>query len=348
MATGTGTVDPCEFPRIPNLGQRAWSLKRDPDGHRTYKITHRVEVDRGLHGPLAALVLTPGLPEPGSTWDETELTDDWAFFTQEADVVQVAPESNNCFFDITQTATTKPTLDCVTAGREDPLSQPDRVRIEYINYTKEATYDRNGEPILNAAWEMLRGPQVEFDCHRIRVIIEQNVAAFDIPLVSSLMHNLNDAEMWNFDPRYIKLSGAEGEPKYHTSCEKYWLRRLIFDVADDFDRCVLNEGTKVLRGDWDRNPNSNTYGQWVVARANPLNPFSVAPDPLNPRDFIRYKDWNGENTRVILSNNGKPWDATESTTGTDDDTIGEVCIEYYPSGNLLLLGIPIDIESVGA
>lgn len=345
MPTGTGT-GPCDLPKINNRYARAWSLKREQDGHRTYKITHRVEVDRTQHGPAAALELTPGLPEVGSTWDEGLIADEWAFFTNEADVVQVGRESGNCFFDITQYATTKPTYDCVTNGREDPLTQPDRVRIETINYTREVSYDRHGELLTNSAWEQLRGPQVEFDDHRIRVIIEQNVAEFDLPLVNSLMHHLNDATMWGFDSRTIKLSAAEGEPKYHSNCDKYWLRRLIFDVATDFDRCVLDEGTKVLRGDWDRNPSSSTYGQYIVARRSIFLPIEL--DPADPKNFIRYKDWHGENTRVILNGAGKPWDPEGNTTGTDDDTAGQICMEVYEEGNLLLLNVPLDIESVGA
>lgn len=344
MATGTGTVGPCDLPAIINEGgARRWSLKRDEEGHRTYNVTHRVKVDRTIHGPLAALELTPGLPEPGSIFIDGIIEDDWAFFTQEADVVQAGRESNNEWFDITQYATTKPTRDCVTDGREDPLAVPDRVRIESINYQREGTHDRFGNPIVNSAWEQIRGPQVEFDGHRLRVVIEQNSALLEIALIESLMHVVNDAAMWGFDPRKIKLSAFEAEPKYHSNCDKYWLRRFTFDISNDFDRCILDEGTKVLRGAWDRNPQSSTYGQYIVATSNPLNPFSVDPDPNNPGDFIRYKDWNNENTRVILNGRGVPWDPTGLTTGTADDTAGEICIEYYDQGNLLLLGIPLDL-----
>lgn len=341
MSTGTA---PCDTPRIEGSGNRSWSLQRDNEGHRTYKITHRVRIDRNLGGPLTALEC-PGLPEPGSSWDENGFQDDWAFFSQEADVKQVAREADNEFFDVTQTCSTRPTTDCATEGRNDPLTYPDRVEIESVNYSQEQTLDRFGEPILNSAWELIRGPNAEYDAHKLRVVVEQNVAALDLDLIDSLMNHLNDAVMWGFAARTIKLSGmSRSKAQYHTNCQKYFLRRLIFDIANDFDRCVLDEGTKVLRGAWDRDPNSTTYGRYVIAKANPINPFSTAPDPNNPKDFIRYKDWHGENTRVILNGHGIPWDAEGVTTGTADDEPGRICTQYYPSGNLLLLGTPLTIE----
>lgn len=339
----TGTLGPCDLPVIDNSGARSWSLKRDVDGHRNYRITHRVHVDREIHGPLAALELTPGLPEPGSTWDEGDLEDEWAFFTQEADVEQAGRGPDNQFFDVTQYATTKPTIDCSQDGRTDPLLFPDRVRIESINYVTEVTVDINGDPYANSAWELFRGPQAEYDAHRLRVVIEQNVADLEITLLQSLMHNLNDATMWGFDPRMIKFSGFDAEPKYHSNCEKYWLRRLTFDIASDFDRCILDEGTKVLDGKWDKDPSSSTFGQYIPRRANPFNPFTSDADPNNPNDFIHYVDYNGNPTRVILNGRGVPWDATGVSSGTADDNAGSICLQVYDQGNLFLLGVPLDL-----
>lgn len=347
MATGTGTDGgnpPCgTLPRINNDVQRAWSVTRDAEGHRTYKVTHRIQGDRDTDGPLAVLEC-PGLPEPGTIWDEGGMVDDWAFFSQEAEVVQVGKTTDNQYWDVTQVASTKPTVDCVTLGRQDPLTYPDRVNVETINYSQEQAFDRFGDLIVTSAWEQIRGPQVEFDAHRLQVTIEQNSAAMELDLVLSLMHHLNDGVMWGFPARTVKLSGFKAEPKYGPLCQKYFVRRFTFDVATDFDRCVLDEGTKVLRGAWDRDPISPTYGTYVIAKANPFNPLSVAPDPNNPRDFVRYKDWHGENSRAILNGHGVPWDPFNLTTGTADDNPGMNCIEYYSQGNLFLLGVPLSIE----
>lgn len=318
-------------------------MAQDREGFRDYRITHRVEVDPEVHGPGAAYQFTPGLPEVGGAWDEGELLDQWAFFTQEATVEQVGRTPDNKFFDITQVATNRPTRDCATNGGDNPLTFPDRVQIRSINYQKEGVYDQFGEPMRNSAFEQYRGSQVEFDAHRLQVYIEQNAASLELDLVQSLMHHLNDASMWGFAPRTIKLSEFSAEPKYYTTCQKYWLRRFTFDIADDFDRCLLDEGTKVLRGGWDRNPTSDTYGQYVIA-LDEDGPFGRV-SAEDPKNFIRYKDWHGENTRVILNGRGIPWDPEGNTTGTADDNPGSNCFEYYPEGNHLLLGIPLAIDT---
>lgn len=333
----------CEFPRIAGTGGAInWGLKRLRNGHRTYTITHRVELAADSGGPGLALA-TPGLPEPGSLWEEFGLLDEWAYFTQEAEVV-VSPGTKQGevrFFDVTQIATTEPSEECAEENREDPLTRPDIITVETINYQKEATIDRNGDPIVNSAFEQFRGPAAEFDAHRLRVVVEQNVANLELDLIQSLMHHLNDGEMWGFAARMIKLSEVKLAPKFHTNCEKYVARRLVFDVADDFDRCILDEGTKVLRGRWDKNPESSTYGQYIIARGELNAPL----DYTDPANYIRYQDWHGNNARVILNGKGRPWDAAQQNTATGDDTAGQICVEYYPEANLLLLGLPLNLEN---
>ena len=110
MAEETGT-GPCVEPRIVNDGQRAWSMKQNRNGYRTYTITHRVAVERGTHGPASALY-APGLPEPGSIWTEPDLVDAWSFFTQEVDVTQVGDTAKSQHFDVTQYATNEPASEC--------------------------------------------------------------------------------------------------------------------------------------------------------------------------------------------------------------------------------------------
>ncbi len=245
---------PCALPMIVSGGVRRWSLFRDKRGYRTYTITHRVQVDRDSQGPLSALEGAVGLPEPGSQWSEPDLFDEWAYFTQEAKVEPVGREGELEFFDITQTATSDPSDECAEDLKEDPLAIADRVRVESVDYQKEAVFDKFDDAIVNSAWEQYRGPQVEFDASRVRVVIEQNAGALELDLIMSLMHHTNDAVMWGgMDINTIKLSGFSAEPKYHTNCDKYWLRRFIFDIdPNGWNRKLLDEGTKVLHGRWDQ------------------------------------------------------------------------------------------------
>lgn len=340
--TGTGT-GACDLPRITNTLQQAWSMTSDEEGYRDYEIAFRVEVDPVVHGPYQAW-MCPGLPLVGTAWEEFgAVPDDQAFFTSAGRVVQVGREPGNKFFDVILRASTKPVKDCQTSVGQDPVTIPDRIHVRTVNYQTEGTFDRNDDPIVNSAFEQIRGPQNEWDAHRLQVTVEQNVSAMELDVVEGLMHHLNDAEMWGFPARTIKLSAFEVERKYKASCEKYYLRRLTFDIARDFDRCLLDEGTKVLRGKWDTVRGSPTYGQWLIAddEDGPFGKVSAE----DPKNFIRYKDWNGENTRVILNGHGVPYDPEHNTSGTADDVAGRICVEYYDSGNLLLLNVPLSIEN---
>lgn len=401
---------PCDLPTIPNGGPRKWSMTRNRRGYRTYSITHRVAIDRDTMGPLTALEVTPGLPEPGSVWDEGGIADEWAYFTQEATVEQVGQEENNLFFDVTQVATSDPTGECPEDVKEDPLAINDRIKIESTDLRKEAIFDRDGNLIVNSAFEQYRGSQVEFDDSKLRVVIEQNAAHLDLDLIDSLMHHTNDAPLWGFDIGCVKLSKLEAEPKYYTNCAKYYLRRFTFDIdSEGFTRYLLDEGTKVLHGRWDQNlgtgctlsltvsptggitaaaigftggtgyppscivplrvgsggtdgivlaeTNSagevtsivrihyagNGYtagaavttqrGYWVLLR---INRTGEVPIYTNPQHFDRPGDIKGQNTRYILDGKGLPI--------AEEADAGEIAVDYYFSGNLLLLGIPLSLE----
>lgn len=348
MPTGTGTAAPCYIPHVVG-GPVSWTVQQERDRSRTYHVTYQVRIDPNNHGPYTA-VNAGGLPEVGAVWNDcpdpaVRNEDVWAYFTAERSATPWKSDkpSDNQYMAVECVATTKPRQDCISDLNDNPLSVPDRIRVETVNYQYEAVYDRFGIPIVNSAWEQIRGRQVEFDAHRLRVYIDQNSATLDLASVQALMQHLNDATLWGFPARHVKLSHFEGEPKYYTDCSKYWLRRFVFDIADDFDRCVLDEGTRVLRGKWDKNPASATYGQYVLGtNINPISGTPVPVDPNNPRDFIQYQDWMGNPTRVILDGAGAPYDPVYGTGTTRIE--GQICFEYYDEGNLLLLGIPLSLE----
>lgn len=64
------------------------------------------------------------------------------------------------------------------------------------------------------------------------------------------------------------------------------------------------------------------------------------PDPTNPTHYVRLKDRNGENCRVILNGAGEPWDPNTSPTGTGGDEPGSIFVQKYGESNFLFLGIP--------
>lgn len=323
-------------------GQRKWSLEMDDDGHRTYHITHRVVTSSSLDGPFTVLG-TPGLPIPGSAWFFDNDGDPWAFCTRWARVTPVIQGEPNTQWDVEQRFTTRPQFRCNDTQIEDPLLEPQRVSGSFVKYLEEAVKDRNGNLIKSSSHEMFRGPQVEFDNNKPAVHIEQNVPLLELATVAQMVDTVNDSPLWGLAVRCIKLSNVAWEKKYFGSCGLYFTRILDFDIDfDTFDRELLDEGTKVLSGDWDRDPNSATYGQFVLK-----NVGGAAPDPDNPQHFVRYKDRYGENARVILNGAGLPADTaiSASSSSTGSGPPGFVDVEKFAESNFLLLSIPTDLEA---
>lgn len=346
------------------IGPRTWSANRTRTGERVYKLKSRVQVAR-TEGPQVALT-TPGLPVPGSAWLVDDDFDQWAFCTQEATITPVEAEGQpNEFFDIENVFSTEPVVLCPddSGNFDDPLLKADIVQGQFIRYTEEAVADRFNEAITTSSFEQIRGPQVEFDANRIQVRVTQNVADLNLADLSTLIDSVNLFPMWGFPARTVKFSGCEYAKHYYTDCSVYFTRVLEFDIdKNGFDRNLLDEGTKVLNGRWNRatgeyevlpigvtsaSMNRTTGSPTLVLGTGSLDnvmvgqtvsgdgipddttvlavaapnvtlsdnalstgtgtvTFTTEADPENPHHFIRFKDRNGENARVILNGSGVP------------------------------------------
>lgn len=298
--------------------QRSWGGSRDGEGHREYKIRWLV---RGLptDGPYNALNAA-GLPLPGVPWSFDGDSDPWAFCLPDATVsiCQEREGDPNQYWIVEQTFSTRPIQNCADESITDPLLQPPAISGGFNSFTEEATTDRHGNPTTNSAFEQLRGPQNEWDANRPTVKIQQNVADLQLDLLAMMVDTVNDAPLWGFPARCIKLRPVPWEEKYYGTCSKYFSRTLEFEVVNQldytrgdpvrktWDRDVLDEGTKVIRGHWDTQRSSPTYGQYIID-PDEDGPFGLL-DPNNPKNFIRFKDFKGENTKVILNGHGAPWD----------------------------------------
>lgn len=335
-------------------GPRTWSGDWDDEGYRTYVIEWLV-LANVTDGP-ANVLRTPGLLLPGAAWLVDADIDLWSWVRakRSARIHQEKEGDPNRWWKVTQYASNKPPdrdkQRCQDSEIEDPLLEPQKISGGFIKFTEEGTRDRHNNPITNSAHEQIRGPQNEWDAGRQTVRIEQNVPLLQVPLVASMMHHLNDAPLWGLPARCIKLSNFTWERRFHGLCYLYYTRTFEFEVwtredpdtletVSGWDRDLLDEGTKALRGDWQRDPTSTFYKQYVVAPD-----LDITTAYHNPSNFTRFKDWNGENTKTILNGKGRPYDPGTTSTGTgtgEDTTPGEIHVEYYDSANLLLLGIPL-------
>lgn len=292
-------------------GRRTWSMARDAEGHREYKIKHLVRAAAN-DGP-ANVIRTPGLPVPGGFWFFGIDLDPWAICRPNA-TVQPHPDYKEGtlvrFWIVENTYSTKPDKRCNETEIEDPLLEPMKISGSFVNKQREATRDRHGKAILTSSHEIVRGAQVEFDEHAGTVRIEQNVPILQLGLFSRMVNTVNDAPLWGMPARCVKLSNAPWAEHYYGTCYRYFTRMFEFDVSakinqstglleSGFDRDLLDEGGKALHGHWDE-----TTGAWTLDNIN-----SVAPDRFNPAHFDKVKDKSGENMRVILDGTGKPINA---------------------------------------
>jgi len=323
-------------------------MTRDDDGHRTYKIKHLVQAHI-LDGP-AIVIQASGLPAAGDQWNFDNDIDVWAFClpSTSVNIHQEKTGDPNEYWAVENTFTTKPMRRCQTETIENPLLEPQKVSGSFVKYTDEATTDRYGYLINNSSHETIRGPNVQFDASRPTVSISQNVPDLELPLLSQLANTVNDSPLWGLPARCVKLSAISWERVLYGICTFYFTRKFEFDINwDTFDKTVLDEGTKVLNGEWatdaadlalaSRNDPQPEGSTWKLL---PIN--GSPPDPNNPQHFIRYKDKNGENTRALLDENGEPLGVTTYPF------LGEInpnylLIEKYLESNLLLLGIPTDL-----
>lgn len=310
-------------------GQRTWSLVRDAEGHRTYKLKLRAVTNTPYDGP-AIVSNTPGLPLPGAFWVVDNDVDLWAYCQPEASVTPVLGEDDgpNFYWDLEFTFSTKPPdttkQRCNDFQIEDPLLEPQKISGTFVNYVEEAQFDKNGSLILSSAGEPYRGPGVEFDAGRLTIHIEQNVPFLQLPLVASMYQTLNNAPLWGLPARCIKLSNFSFERLFFGACFLYYRRIFDFDIRfDTFDRVLLDEGNLIKRGRWVTDPDDPDYGGYIVDPGADLDPSAVK----------RAVDLYDNPIRAILDGTGAPINKFNPTPG-------QILVQKYQESNFLLLGIP--------
>lgn len=337
-------------------GHVEWSMTRNKKGHREYKIVHRVigSSDVGVADGPFSILNTPGLPIPGAYWVIDGDVDLDAYCRRDAKVTQISKDGERSpYWLVEQLFSTEPEEECflrVGTGTgtgdpvDDPLLKPPVISGGFIKDTIQAEYDKDSVPILNSAFEKLRGQGTVFDKSRPNVRITMNEATLNLTTLAANIDNVNDSTMWGFDPRCVKLSDITWEQKYYQGCNCYFAITYEFEInTDTFDRCVLDEGTKVLWGEWNQN------NEWTLVNIGPFG-LGVPPDPTNPAHFRRYVDPAGNMTRVILDGTGKPATSVSPVSlidcgGTGGGEAGSIFVAYYPETNFILnLGIPEDLE----
>ena len=280
-------------------GRISWAGARDAEGHREYTIKYLVKAD--LDDGPANVLQTPGLAVPGAFWIIDADVDLWAWCRPDAQVQQynIKEGDPHRWWSVEQKFGTKPPDNqrCQDQQIENPLLEPQKVSGSFTKFSEEALFDRFGRRVLNSSFEQIRGAQAEFDSTRQQVRIEQNVALLQLDVVSAMKDTVNAFPLWGLPRRIIKLTGFSWERKFYGQCFLYYTRIFEFEIRyEGWDRDILDEGSKVLRGKWNL-----TTGLWQLDQI-----AGAAPNPLNPSHFDRFQDRKGDYARTILDGAGQP------------------------------------------
>ena len=288
----------------------------DDEGHETFGVRYKVRTARG-EGPRDVMYAA-GLPAPGAFYNLAGLDrpNVWAWRRPAMKVTPFETGEDVGWYYADLEFSTKPLNRCQDAKVENPLQEPQKVSGSFVKFTEEGVYDRHGNVIGSSSHELFRGQQNEWDNNRPTVKIEQNVLNLDLHVFAAMVDNLNSVPMWGVPRRYLKLMQVSWEKKWWGLCSAYYTRTLEFEVSrNSFDREMLDEGTKVLSGQWDA-----ATGRWVLR-----NVGGLPPDRNNPSHFIRFTDRQNNECRVILDGRGEPYnpdpipqtrDCTQCTNGS--------------------------------
>lgn len=337
----------CSTPAIIG-GPFSWSGTRDKDGHREYRIKHKVRVSdtaSSEEGPATVLLSTPGIPLPGSTWSFDGDDDLSAICQWDATVKKlVDSDERTKFYEIEQVFSTRPNNLCIGVGggtgtaywnpASDPLNAPPKISGGFTKYTEEKTFNVLGDPFTNSSHERLRGSLVEFDSNRATIRIQINEATLGLPIKLALIDTLNHDTLWGFGAGRVKLSNITWQQLFSGNCTCYYETTYEFECNEDgFDRSIVDEGTKALNGKW-----NTTTGAWELVNIN-----GSPPNKNNPSHFIRITDLLGNPMRATLNGNGVP---ATNLSGTGSGVAGEIVIAYYDVTDFLssIPSLPSTIE----
>ena len=289
-----------------NLGRIDWWKTEDEKGHRDYGIKFLVETDDVDDGPQT-VANTPGLPTIGSTWSFGNDNDLWAFCWPNLDIRPLITREPGYYWEVEQLFTTRPHTRCQTTQIQNPLLEPPEIGGSFLRRMREYRFNKDGNPLLTYSHEVLRGPEVEETLGLPTITISMNVANLPLAVYAPYVSEptVNSVTMWNLPPRTVRLTNVTFKRNRYATCFFYFTVTYEFEI--DFtthDRLITSYGTKCLPEEF-----------WKPGKKT-KNPTDTDPTVTpkrymdNPQRFQLYKDKNEENTRVVLTPEGVPWDGT--------------------------------------
>jgi len=303
-------------------------MSRTRESHRNYKIKWKVATTTVNEGPLTVYTCS-GIPAVGASWSFGGDVDVWAKCTPEATITLGKQSDEGGFiWYVEQLFSTEPLWRCQTAQIEDPLLEPVGISGNYQKFTRERDHDRHGNPVWTSAHELMKGPATEVDESRQTVILTFNTAANMLSTFSSKIDTVNDATLWGYPKRCIKLATGSWQRKFYGTCSVYYTTTLEFHIKDDtFDRELVDRGTYCI--DFKLIYESiNGPRPWTLKT---LTDEQLA-EMVSKGQLQLFTDPAGNAAPVILDGKGRPWKKVNA-----NDVPPKVKVEYHDESNFLLL-----------
>lgn len=324
--------------------------QEEESGHRTftakYKVAHDID-----EGPLA-IESADGLPAIGDHWEPDELDeiDEYARRTPYAKCTYMVEGERANYSIVEIHFTTKPIKRCQDTQIENPLLEPPKISGSFIEQTMKAVYDIALNPVMNSAGERM---DVEIEASSLTVDISVNVDESPISLIATMLHKLNDAELWGLPAKCIKLSTASWETLYWGVCTKYYKLNMGFKIRAPYS---IDSGIPIRRKKNPGDPTSTEY-EWVVEPGNVTTtvggwvyaaydrsagrvrqPGANASSQMNT---ILQRDQMGDTVDGFLLDGKGKQAVRDPNTGLYNSAI--VIFEFYKTANLLELPIPDEL-----
>jgi hypothetical protein len=306
------------------MGRLNWTLTRDSDGYREYKLTTLVW-SAFADGPTHVM-LASGLPRVGSYWVFDNDYDYWAWCRPDMTVTPMITNEPNRFWTVEQTFSSKPRDQNSQDQRDDPTTDGPTFSGSFARWSRETKLDRNDDPILSSSLEQITG--VEKDDTRPTVSFEWNTLVLDLYNMTRFINKVNDRPMWGLPKHCIKLNEISWSRHLYAQQGYYFKKKWDFEVRfDSFDNSkILDTGFRCLKGEWVKPAPPATEWTWAQ---------EAGIDKTKATNFIRVKDQleSPEPMRIPLDGNGGR--LTDPTTPVFIDKV-----EIYDEVNFLLYGVP--------
>lgn len=223
-----------------------WSLSTDEEGHRDYNVIWQVQTDGPLYGPDDAMFCA-GLPAPGASLNIGSCVDAYAYYQRKGSAKLKSRDQHRSIFLVETAFSTRPVRRCETSNYENPLLEPHKVRGGADSFQREATVDKDGNALLNAAGQRFRGPAVQIEDGWPTIEVEQNVSWINLAFLAQYRYSVNNATFWTCPARTLKCKTFTWERLVIGACAAYYFRvATSFQInAEKWDLHLLEEGDMV-------------------------------------------------------------------------------------------------------